>query len=149
MYLDAAYKKGEYTRTDTHPFFLQCLHQTDSFNPPIQADPIIIVSGMVAWWSGILLRTLETQGSASPFVSPEICRSTLRTLASIISFLTNLNDDQAALFYEDPPVATTGELPILLVTGELSAQLIDFIIRFCFAIFHVFPSEKRYVINIC
>lgn len=129
-----------------HPFFLQCIQQTDSFNAPQNADPVVIICGMVAHWTGILLQSLETQGSASPFVSPEICRSTLRTFASIVNFLTTLNEDQSSFFDEVTSTSSDlGALPSLSTNDELSAQLIDFIIRLCFAIFREFPSEKRFV----
>lgn len=123
---------------------MQCIHNIESFNPPANADPVTIVCGMVAHWTGILIQALETQGHASPYVSSEICRSTLRTFATVINFLTNLNEDQAS-FFDDvtSQSASIGALPSLSTTGEEPAQLIDIIICFCFAIFREFPSEKQ------
>jgi hypothetical protein len=143
IYLDNAYKKGEYSKTDTHSFLMQCLHNTDAFNPPANADPITVVCGMVAHWTGILLQALETQGHGSPYVSSEICRSTMRTFATIINFLTNLNEEQSSFFDDVTSQSNIDVLPSLSVTGDEPAQLIDVIICLSFAIFREFPSEKQ------
>jgi hypothetical protein len=134
--LEMAYKNGEYSPTEMQPFFLQCVQQIDTFSPPQNADSVVLVCGLVAHWSGVFLRLLETRGAASPLVNSTICRSTLQALTAIINFLTGLCKFQS----ENEPVI----LPVLSVADEVhTSQLVDFIIRICFAVFEVFPTKKK------
>ncbi|KAI6181096.1 ATP synthase subunit gamma, mitochondrial [Aphelenchoides besseyi] len=141
--LDRGYKAKEWTLIDTPAFFSQCITQLDSFQAPNNADPLTIICGMVAHWTGILLNAIETQGPASSFVSPEICRSTVRTFASTIQFLTSMTDDSSSAFFDDQTPTDLGPLPTLPTTGEFSAGLVDLIIRLCFAVFRAYPGEKQ------
>jgi hypothetical protein len=145
VFLNRAYKNEEYAPIDMPTFMTQCLQQTDAFTVPPNADPVTIICGMVAHWTAVLLHSLEASGSESSFVSPEICRSTLRTFATVVNFLTTMRDDQSSFFVESVVEASDdlGPLPVLPTTGEFSALLIDFIIRVCFSVFRVFPAEKK------
>ncbi|KAI6206894.1 ATP synthase subunit gamma, mitochondrial [Aphelenchoides besseyi] len=141
--LDRGYKAKEWTLIDTPAFFSQCITQLDSFQAPNNADPLTIICGMVAHWTGILLNAIESQGPASSFVSPEICRSTVRTFAATIQFLTSMTDESAAALFDVQTPSDLGPLPTLPTSGEFSAGLVDLIIRLCFAVFRAYPGEKQ------
>ncbi|KAI6222438.1 ATP synthase subunit gamma, mitochondrial [Aphelenchoides fujianensis] len=127
--LDRGFKQKEWVLVDTPAVFSQAIAQPDAFRAPDGADPITIICGMVAHWTGVLLHALETQGAGGPFVSAEICRSTVRTFAMTVNFLSSMSPE-------------LGPLPHLPATGDFSAALVDFEIRLCFAVFRAFPTEK-------
>ncbi|KAI6239694.1 hypothetical protein M3Y99_00562200 [Aphelenchoides fujianensis] len=140
--LDRGFKQKEWVLVDTPAVFSQALAQPDAFRAPDGADPITIICGMVAHWTGVLLHALETQGAGGPFVSAEICRSTVRTFAMTVNFLSSMVDDSSAAFFDESQSPELGLLPHLPATGDFSAALVDFEIRLCFAVFRAFPTEK-------
>lgn len=135
--LNRAYKPKEYAQVDMATFFLQSLQQTAPFTAPTGADPITIICGMVAHWTGFLLQTLETQGIANPLIRPEVCCPALRTLSTVVGFLTVLNEDTAQAFTK------FGSSPKLPITEEFSTPLVAFVVRFCFDMIRLFPTSKR------
>ncbi|KAI6239690.1 ATP synthase subunit gamma, mitochondrial [Aphelenchoides fujianensis] len=140
--LDRGFKQKEWVLVDTPAVFSQALAQPDAFRAPDGADPITTICGMVAHWTGVLLHALETQGAGGPFVSAEICRSTVRTFAMTVNFLSSMVDDSSAAFFDESQSPELGPLPHLPATGDFSAALVDFEIRLCFAVFRAFPTEK-------
>lgn len=134
MQLDGMYKGGRYTPTNMNEFFVQCLQQSDTFNAPLNADPVVVACGMVVYWTAILLRLMEGEGSSSAILDQSVIRQSLKCLGVVIHFLTTLSDFSEHTSAVVVPSLSTDEQP--------SVMLIEFVVQLCFAVFREYLSNK-------